>query len=114
MTDTWNTWTAEEKAVVVATKVMGWHRGPRSIKHCGPCWFDAESKLIAYVADYCPTKDIAQAWEVQGRISDLELTEEWADALLRIYHQQPGDAIFMASADARCHAAVLAVKGKQP
>jgi len=107
--------TAEQKAEVVATKVMGRVSRPHS-------WCNADDAVVGYKDGqmaYRPTENIAQAWEVQERIVELGLELEWAAMLITLsdISQVAPDrydwALATATADQRCHAAVLAVEGEQ-
>ncbi len=117
MPDNWDTWTDEHKAEVVATKVMGWQLGHG-------LGSDMEWRLnwscVCPVNDYRPTENIAQAWEVQAEIDRRGLGHGYTRHLLTLCLpvNRPCDWMalewlkFKATADQRCHAAVLAVKGE--
>lgn len=111
----WDKLTAEQKAELVATKVNGWH--------AADCmWRDANGKPTGYFCGdfpgdtYYPTENIAQAWEVQERITALGLRLAWAARLSEIIGCVSGPlltwwVVAWATPDQRCHAAVLAVEG---
>lgn len=112
MPDDWDSLPQKDRDALVATKVMGWHGD-------GFVWLLPDDDHIPK-AVYRPTENIAQAWEVQERIVALGLgvETEWAVQLAAILDpERKHDYGFdmtrragLATADQRCHAAVLAVE----
>jgi len=127
MSNTWDSLTVEQRNEKVATKVMRLElTDERSfdysdIKEPSNAAEDMSGFQLwsngVCVKAYRPTKNIAQAWEVQERIVSLGLESAWAaylEGLLSTAEFIAGNRTWCyawATPDQRCHAAVLAVEG---